>query len=156
MMNCPNCTCDNIYRLHPGCRLNKCTDCGTTWFDGSISEALVPRRSQPATVLPLPDESCRVWTNEHGQIAVVGGRSLRLFHHDGTGGSRYDANDYATLGKRWTPWTPPILPPQTRDEDAEALRCLAADMDGRSRGALPSSADIRRIADRLEKGQAQP
>jgi Zn-finger nucleic acid-binding protein len=64
MIQCPNCKCDEVlllHLLHQACELRKCAECGTTWFDGSRFEAHIPRRSQPATVLPLPDTEGWWW-----------------------------------------------------------------------------------------------
>lgn len=141
-MSCPNCTCDNIYRLHPGCGLNQCTECGTTWFNGQKYKAHVPRRSQPAEVLPLPDAEGR-WLYRHGNdwylwyVYLIRGELC-------VGGEPCVRGEYFKF-------VAPILPPQ-RDEDAEWLKDYAA---RHAKGEL-NLMRLLSIVDRLEKGQAQP
>lgn len=139
---CLNCGSDNVGKWDSGpyCR---CNECGTM-FD-AVGRSWVPRRSQPATVLELPDADGYWWWWDQSE------KWWRIVHctkmsHRGTG--------------RYVRALEPIVEPEPVDADAEWLRQVAAwcNMETQkwpgSRGEM--SGELRRIADRLESHAKEP
>ena len=109
-MICPNCGseesqfCDSLVK-------RRCVNCGTWWSTNTGEIAFVPRRSQPATVLPLPDVTISNWwcREEKGVWTPF-----------------YVPTNWEPPVGRYVVWQPPIIsPPQKRDADADWLRAEA-------------------------------
>ena len=141
MANCPNCgdgarwlivSSDNDGMV--------CSECGTMYWPNG--EFKVPRRSQPQTPLELPDGEGYWW-----EWCIDRGRWIAPIY--------MTPNAHRGPGKyiRAIEPTPPIVA-KAVDADAEKIRALANYWGGKPafrQKDFPTEADLRRIADRLEK-----
>ena len=134
-MSCPNCGNEELEVLVNNGRW--CIDCGTKWVMGSRAD--VPRRSQPAEVLELPNVHDWWWYRKDNEW-----NSWRVTNAGPQ--SHYGKGQYVRA-------VPPLVKPTPPDADAEWLRnWIEANPSAFNVAQLNT---LRHIADRLEAKGAE-
>lgn len=147
---CPNCGSEDLDCIH-GYEIKRlwCTDCGSLWWQGSNSGDLyVPRRSQPAEVLELPDADGQWWYYpKDGEPAVFNVKFL----DSAPAQPVFCMSHNPCLKGRYVRCIPPIVKPPVRDADAEYLQYFLYRLCKGSTTPTGWEERFRQIITRLER-----